>query len=116
MVFCQSCGAQADPSSTFCHNCGKPLRVAVLQPAQASPPQQVVRTAPYAQMPSLLTGDGLDLMLYGFILQFIGVIVTSLGSSSIAALILGVIILLFGFGALLYGLNLFRTHYRSKVR
>jgi len=69
----------------------------------------------YAQMPSLLTGDGLDLMMYGFIMQFLGFVVTSLGSSSIAAAILGIIILLLGYGMVLYGLNLFRGHYRARA-
>ncbi len=54
--------------------------------------------------------------MYGFILQFLGFVVLALGSSSIAAAVLGIIILLLGFGGLLYGLNLFRGHYRAKLR
>jgi len=54
-------------------------------------------------------------MMYGFIMQFLGFVVTSLGSSSIAAAILGIIILLLGYGMVLYGLNLFRGHYRARA-
>jgi len=117
MGFCQSCGAQADPSATFCHNCGQPLRQAGPPAAAVVPaPQQVSRAPQYAQMPSFLTGDGLELVLFGFVAQFFGIIIALLGSSVIAAQVLGVIVLLAGYGMLLYGLNLFRGHYRSRGR
>ena len=114
LVFCQNCGLQVDSSASFCPGCGQSLRAQGPGAPSIAPPSPT--PASVGQMPSILTGDGLDLMLYGFMMQFLGFLVTALGLSSIAAAVIGIIILLLGFGMVVYGLNLFRSDYRSKNR
>ena len=58
----------------------------------------------------------MDLLLYGFIAQFFGFVIIAFGSSSVGAAVVGILILLAGYGMILYGLSLFRGHYRTRVR
>ncbi|MGA1975237.1 MAG: zinc ribbon domain-containing protein [Conexivisphaerales archaeon] len=115
MTYCSKCGSPLDPGAAFCRQCGQGTVMAGGAAVPPAPPV-MVQQAPASALPSILSGDGLDLLFWGFVIQFFGFILVALGGGHPAVTIIGLIVLLLGYASALYGLHLFRISYRSRQK